>query len=223
LANTIETEMKTDHKLTATLLVGSHCPHCHALESLLRQRLESGALETLDVFNVENSPELTQQYNVRSVPWLQLDGLIFNQALSPSELDDWISNIRAGTTQRRYIAHLLEHGDLPAAIEWIEQGKASLKVVVDLLSETDSKLNVRIGIGAILEHFEDSDAIRSISNDLISLLNSDDVTIRTDACHYLSLTHSNTAIGALEKMLEDKHPQVREVARESLEVLLGDN
>lgn len=179
-------------------------------------------LGELEVINVEKSPETAQQHGVRSVPWLRLDDFVFDEPPEPSKLDQWIREVKEGGGQPGYIAYLLERGKLNMAIEWIENGNASLKAVVSLLSDPDAKINVRVGIGAILEHFENTERIRTIVPDLVALLNDNNLTVRIDSCHYLSLTHSRDAIEPLKKMLGDKEEQVRQVAQESIESLMDD-
>ena len=211
--------MNKTNKPNALILVSSHCPHCHALQTLLRERMAKGALGELELINVEQQPEVAQGYGVRSVPWLQLGKFIFDEALTPAELDGWIEHATAGSGQSRYIVYLLERGRLAKAIEWLEQGNASLKAVLPILADPDAKMNVRLGVGAILEHFEDTQALRAVIPDLIALLQDINPAVRTDACHYLSLTHSMDVIAPLKKMLEDENEQVRQVAMESIEEL----
>lgn len=207
------------HKPAAVLLTSTHCPHCQSLKTLLIDRNTRGQLQQLDVINIEQSPEQAQQYQVRSVPWLQLGEFVFDRALSPGELDYWINESTANTGISHYLEYLLENGKLGNTIEWLEQGKATLQDVIPLLSNPDTKLNVRLGIGAIMETYEDTDAIREIIPDLIGLAQHVHPAIRTDVCHYLSLTHSNDAIEPLTAMLADEDQQVRQTAKESLDEL----
>lgn len=213
-------DMEQTSKPKALILVSGHCPHCYALEKLLQDRMARAMLEELEVINIEQSPEIAQQYGIRSVPWLRLGGFAFDEALMPAELDKWIELATHDNGLSRYIVHLLEHGKLAKAIEWIEKNSVSLKAVVSILIDPDTKINVRVGIGAILEHFENTDTIREILPDLVSLLQESSATVRTDVCHYLSLTHDRKAIEPLKGMLEDQDLQVRQVAKESIEVLM---
>ena len=211
--------MKQTDKPKALLLISSHCPHCHTLEMLLQDCVANGTIKDLNVINIELSPEMANQYGVRSVPWLQLNEFIFNEALTPTELDSWVEYIKDGSAQSHYIRYLLEHAKLTKAIEWIGQGNTTLAAVIPFLGNPDAKMNVRVGIGAILEHFEASQAIKAIIPELIILLDHSDPTIRTDVCYYLSLTHSKDAVEPLKKMLTDEDQQVREIAKESIESL----
>ena len=211
--------MNKTNEINALILVSSHCSHCHALETLLLERMASGKLHGLDVINIEQNPEVAQKYGVRSVPWLRLGDFVFDEALTPADLDSWIERATDGSGQSQYIERLLERGKLVKAIEWLEQGNASLKAVLPILADPDAKMNVRLGVGAILEHFEDTQALRAVIPDLIALLQDINPAVRTDACHYLSLTHSMDVIAPLKKMLEDENEQVRQVAMESMEEL----
>ena len=213
--------MKEVEQPQALILVSTHCPHCHALETLLRERMTNGEIGSLEVIDIGQSPEVAQQYGIRSVPWLRLGNFIFDGALTPAELDRWIERAARGSGHSHYIEYLLERGKLPKAIEWLEKGNATLKAVVLILADPDTEISVRVGIGAILEHFENTAKIREIIPDLINLLSDSNPAIRTDVCHYLSLTHSQDAIAPLEKMLDDEDEQVREVVRESLEALMN--
>jgi HEAT repeat protein len=148
-----------------------------------------------------------------------LEGLVFEEALTPSELDGWIQHAAGDSARSHYIAYLLAKGRLAQAIAWIEQGHATLKDLVPLLEDPEAKMNLRLGVGAILEHFEGAQAIRIMIPDLVALLQNSHAAIRTDICHYLSLTHSREVIPVLEKMLEDEEQEVRQTAKESIEVL----
>jgi len=211
--------MNSTDKPKALLLVSSHCPYCHTLETMLQESLKNELLGELDVINIEKAPGLASQYGVRSVPWLQLGKFLFGEVLTPTDLDKWIEHARKGNGHSEYIGYLLEHGQLAKAVEWIEQGNATLEDVLPLLANLDAKMNIRVGAGAILEHFEGLPALREIIPGLISLLKNDNPAIRTDACHYLSLTHSRDVLEPLKSMLDDEDQQVREVAGESIENL----
>ncbi len=55
--------------------------------------------------------------------------------------------------------------------------------------------------------------------ELGELTRHEDARVRSDACHYLSLTHDDSAKQYIVPLLDDEHDEVREVAEESLEVL----
>ncbi len=207
------------NKPVVTLLTSTHCPHCRALKNLLNERNEAGQFEQLNIINIEQSPEIAEKYQVRSVPWLQLGEFVFDGALTPGELDYWINEFSSDTGISHYFAYLLENGKLAKVIDWLEQGRARLEDILPLLADPNAKINVRLGIGAVMEHFEDTDEIREIIPGLIGLIQHEHPPIRIDVCHYLSLTYADTVIEPLTAMLDDEDAQVRQTAKESLEDL----
>lgn len=204
---------------TALLLVSTHCPHCHALQKLLQERYTSSKLSSLKVINIEQDPDAAQRYGVRSVPWLRLDGMQFDTAMTPAELDDWIERAANKQAATYYIEYLLLNGKLNQAINWLENGQYGLDAVLPLLSRDNVKINVRIGIGALMEHFAGTSALVQIIDQLSVLAENEDASLRADACHYLALTHSRQVLPVIEKMISDPDEQVREIARDSLDDL----
>ena len=50
-----------------------------------------------------------------------------------------------------------------------------------------------------------------------------DARVRSDACHYLSLTHDASVRKYIEPLLDDDNEDVKEVAEESLDALGNGN
>jgi glutaredoxin len=214
--------MNQQNGTLALLLTSTHCPHCHIMHRLLQERIQDGRLARLEVINVEESPEIAQTYAVRSVPWLQLNGFAFDGVLTAAELDRWIENTAAANANTVYLEYLLLNGKLSNAIACLERGEASLGDLLPLIVKQDVKINVRIGIGAVLENFEGSSTIRVVMQELVAMTGHQSPTVRADVCHYLMLTHAQDAIVTIEKMLADDDAQVREIARESLAELCNE-
>jgi HEAT repeat protein len=80
-------------------------------------------------------------------------------------------------------------------------------------------MHVRIGVSALLEGLEGSDTLKGLVPELARLSQHASHQVRSDACHLLGLTHSPDALEALRSRLEDGHPEVREIAGESIEAL----
>jgi thioredoxin-like negative regulator of GroEL len=200
----------------ALLLISTQCPHCHVMQGLLQERYQDGRLAGLEVVNIDQSPESAQTYAVRSVPWLQLNDFEFDGVLTPTELDRWIEKTLDKDASTAYLEHLLLNGKLSSAIAWLERGKASIGDLLPLIVKEDVKINVRIGIGAVLENFEDSSALSKVISELAAMAVHHSPTIRADVCHYLMLTHAPDSINLIKKMLQDEDEHVREIARDSL-------
>ena len=200
----------------ALLLISTQCPHCHVMQGLLQERYQDGRLAGLEVINIDQSPETAQTYAVRSVPWLQLNDFEFDGVLTPIELDRWIEKTLDQDANTAYLEYLLLNGKLSSAIAWLERGKASIADLLPLIVKEDVKINVRIGIGAVLENFEGSSTIREVITELAAMAVHHSPTVRADVCHYLMLTHAPDSVVHIEKMLQDEDEHVREIARDSL-------
>ena len=102
---------------------------------------------------------------------------------------------------------------------WLEQGKLALRDILPLLSDPETKLSIRIGIGAIMEHYEGTPAIRQLIPGLADIVPQADLATRIDLCHYLSLTHSKDVTQVLTALLADRDRQVCQAAQEGLDEL----
>ena len=200
----------------ALLLVASQCPHCHSLQQLLEKASAAGKVSELNVINIETSPQQARQYPVRSVPWLRLGQLEFSGAMTATELDQAIEQAANQPGNQDIIENRLLNGKITDVVDAIDSGAFRLSYLVPLLEKTDAKINVRIGIGAVLEHFEGTGQIKSIIPLLAGLTRHPSAVVRADACHYLALTHDNKANEILSGLLNDEDAEVREIVRESL-------
>jgi len=54
---------------------------------------------------------------------------------------------------------------------------------------------------------------------LTRLAHSEEASIRADAAHYLGLCQNTAALETLQELLGDTHPDVREIASESIDQL----
>jgi HEAT repeat protein len=67
-----------------------------------------------------------------------------------------------------------------------------------------------------MEDYEGTAELLALVPELGELTRHQDARVRSDACHYLSLTHNASVRPYIEALLHDEHPEVREVAEESL-------
>ena len=88
-----------------------------------------------------------------------------------------------------------------------------------LFSDSETQLNTRIGISAIIENLAGSELLQGLVDRLGELSRHDDPRIRGDAAHYLGLTGNTRAVTYLERLEDDADADVKAVARESLEML----
>ncbi|MBU0656743.1 MAG: HEAT repeat domain-containing protein [Gammaproteobacteria bacterium] len=101
----------------------------------------------------------------------------------------------------------------------IHKDPATLAVLLQLLGDTRTALSVRIGIGVVMEDLAGTDLLREQIPTLGKLTTHKSASIRADACHYLWLTGDSAALPHLQACLQDKDPEVREVATDALSSL----
>ncbi len=201
---------------TATLLLGTYCPHCPSILHNLSELVKKGKLSQLNVINIETAPEVARQYGVRSVPWIKIGDYVLT-GLQPLEaLEQRIEWTKNQNKKLGEYDHLLSHGKAQAVINEIRKNPKNFDIIMKLLSDPGTILSTRIGIGVIMEEFENTDLLRAHINELIQLLDSDDSRLQADAAHYLSFTHDKRAIPALEAHKNTEDTELKELIEDSL-------
>lgn len=117
----------------------------------------------------------------------------------------------------------LATGRAAEVTERIQREPATLQVVLALLGNPATALSTRIGIGVVMEDLAGSELLKSMVATLGKLTQHRDVTIRSDACHYLGLSADATAIPFLQACLHDQETEVRDVAADALAILTPDS
>jgi len=201
------------------MLMGSQCTYCGPMMQMLVELMKAGDFAELRIVNIEEAPELAAELGVRSVPWLQIGPFELAGARSKQELSLWIERASSFDGVSDYLAEVLAEGNIKSAQKLIHRYPKAVENVIDLMADPEEKINVRLGVGVIIEDMAASEAFRSIIPRLIDYLSSSDPRIRGDACHYLSLTGDRSFIPDIEKLLSDESEEVREIAHDSLDEL----
>jgi len=207
---------------TTLLFTAPGCPHCPGVKAALEKLQKEGVIAALEVLSVVENQDRAAKLGVRSVPWLQLGEFVLTGAQTPQQLRQWAERAAAPGGMTGYLEHLLANGELSEAESLLERQPQHLEALLPLLTQPESKIQVRLGLGALLEGFEDSDDLRALLPQLIELSGNDDHRIRSDVCHYLGLSHSEQALTALEARLEDENEEVREIAADSIALIRGE-
>ena len=203
----------------ALMLLGTHCPHCPSVLGSLSELVKQGVISKLEVVNLEQRPETGSELGVRSVPWVRIGPFEFSGLHSKAELQSWAE--QAGTEQgmTKYFEQLLGDGEVMRVLGMISNDHGLLHALIGLVSDADAKINARIGAGVVMEDYEGKPELLALIPELGALTRHADARVRSDACHYLSLTHDVAVKQYIEPLLDDEHEEVREVAEESLAFL----
>ena len=185
----------------------------------LGELVKSGAVGKLEAVNIEQHPDIAHALGVRSVPWVRIGPFELEGLRSEKELRTWAEAAGTETGYTSYLVELLSTGKIDHAIKLIQRNPDAIKALLALFSDTETQLNTRIGISAIIENLAGSELLQGIVDRLGELSLHDDPRIRGDAAHYLGLTGSTKAMTYLERLLDDANADVRVVARESLDLL----
>ncbi len=208
--------------INATMLLTSSCPHCPAVLSGLSSLVKSGQISELRIINIEKNPDAAEQFNTRTVPWLQLKFPLghfeFEGLHSETELKQWCLNSETLKGISQYCLMLLDQGKINNLTKIISHNPSWLHATLLLVEDEDTSLTIRVGISAIFESL-DANQFESIYDALIMMTQNKLARIRSDACFYLSLTKNPAAIATLQKCLKDENHEVKEIAADAIEEL----
>jgi hypothetical protein len=186
---------------------------------MLMEFMKLGQIAELRIVNIENAPDLVSELAVRSVPWLKIGPFELTGSRSKQELQLWLQRASSFDGVTEYLVEVLAEGNIKVASKLIHGYPQALENVIDLMADPEAKINVRLGVGVIIEEMAESETFRSVIPRLLDYLSNDDARIRGDACHYLSLTKDRSYIPDIERLLMDDSEEVREIAQDSLDDL----
>ncbi len=203
----------------ALLLISTHCPHCPSVLAALADLVKQGVIGRLTVVNLEQHPEVAQELGVRSVPWMKLGSIELSGVHGKAELAEWANKAGTEAGMADYFHLLLKEGRIEDARTLLKREPQGLAALLPIVGNVGASLNVRVGAGALLEEFAQTDALRALVPRLADLSQHADARVRADACYYLGLAGANDARPWLEARLADADADVREIAAEALQAL----
>ncbi len=201
------------------MLMGKQCAYCGPMMQILTELMKAGELAELRIVNIEENPELARQLGVRSVPWLQIGPFELQGARSRQEIVLWLERASNFEGLTEYLDEVLAEGNIGYANKLIQRYPQALENVIALMADPQAKINVRLGVGVMIEEMAELEAFKVVIPRLIDYLSNKDARIRGDACHYLSLTKDRSLMPVIEELLSDDSEEVREIAQESLDEL----
>ena len=205
----------------ALLLLSSHCPHCPAVLAGLAELVKRGRVGRLEAVNIEIHPDRAAELRVRSVPWLRLGPFELQGARSVGELELWARRVTDADGMADAFHDLLKSGAAGQVLRLVAQDPARLAALLPIVANPEASLNVRLGAGMVFEEYAGTPALRDLTAPLGGLARAEDPRVRADAAHILGLGRDPGARPCLEALLQDTDPEVREIARESLDAAAG--
>ncbi len=201
----------------ALLFISRQCPHCPGVLHGLSELMKQGKLRELQIFSIEHAHEEAQTEGVRSVPWIRIGRIQLSGAYSLGELRQWVDKAETMDGYRDYIATLIKQGDLSTATAFLQANPEHLQGLSQLLMDTEAELSLRIGAAALVEDLVGSEHMGRLLPSLLEMSQSSDPRLRADAAHYLGISGDPRARADLQRLANDIHPEVAELARDALE------
>lgn len=206
-------------KNRALLFIATGCQHCPVVLQSLSELVKDGTLAELNIVNLQQNPDMAREYNVRSVPWVKIGPFELSGLRSAAEYKQWIARADEPEAMGDYFAELMTSGELDNAREFINQHPETLPALLKLMTVEDSKLSIKVGVGALMEDLARADWFPRYMEDLAQYLKHTDPRVRNDAAYYLGLSENPAAIPYLQSLLEDPDRDVRSTVEESLDEL----
>jgi hypothetical protein len=207
----------------ALLFTAPGCAYCATVMRGLGELAKQGLIGKMTVVNVAVHPEQAAEYGVRTTPWLRLGPFTLTGAHKPAELRQWAGWASGEEGIAHYVEHLLKQGGYKQAAAFIDADTQRLKPLLAIVADPKAKLEVRLGVSALLESHANSPSLQNLLPQLAELTRHADHRVRADACHLLGLTGSAAARTYVEACLNDAHEEVREIAKEAMEELKKQN
>lgn len=211
--------MSISYSPDAVLLITTQCPHCASVMKSLSELVKQGDIASLEIINLERKPEIAEQLGVRTVPWVKIGWFELEGLHTQKELLEKASQAGSDEGARAYISEELLEGRVNKVLSLLGERHDLIGHVLELLGDADAKINIRLGIGVIMEEYAAMDWFAPFIGELSKYLQHQDERVRADVCHYLSLTENKEAVPSIQALLNDVSEEVREVAEESLEDL----
>jgi thioredoxin-like negative regulator of GroEL len=199
------------------MLMGAECAFCGPMMQMLTELMKAGRISELKIVNIEKNSVLAQEIGVRSVPWLQIGPFELQGSRTKQELLEWLQRASSLSGVTEYLEEMLIEGKINYASKLLQRYPPALKNIIGFIADPEAKMNVRLGVGAIIEDIAETDVFKEAIPRLKKYLSHADARVRGDACHYLSLTKDVSCIPAIEALLNDESEEVREIAQDSLE------
>ncbi len=200
------------------VMMSPACPHCPFVVGLVNQLALASIYLEVSIVDVNLFPDYAQQYGIRAVPTVVIDGqdrLVGD--ISEEILIDNLTNRDPASFHPETFKKIIKEGDAERLAGMMVAESNLYSGALELLSDPD--WSVRMGMMVVLEAVAESrpDLVRSGYPYLLKLLNHEDRNQRGDAAYLLGLIGDASVLGPLEVLFEDENGEVAEVAQEAVE------
>ena len=199
------------------VMVSPTCPHCPTVVGLVNQLAMTSTYLEVTIIDVTLFAQFAQNYNIRAVPTLVIDGqeqLVGN--ISEDLLVDKLTNQSPATFHPDSFKKIVKEGDAEKLAGMMVADGDVYRGALELL--TDPDWSVRMGIMVVLEEVAklSPDLVQRVYPYVVALLDHGDANQRGDMAYLLGNIGNVNVLGPLNMVLKDKNPEVAEAAFEAL-------
>ena len=190
-----------------------NCPHTVRAASALS---DTNSMITVTVVDASEDADLAARYQVRSVPTAVVNGdLTIIGVVTQEELAHHILVLQGPDAEDSIFVSLVKSGRLDDATSRLVDGRG-IPAFANLWIE--STLEGRIGLSLAAENAIDENpgSLDQLVELLLPGLETENDARRGDTADLLGTIGHHSARSALEKLLEDDHPDVAEAAEDAL-------
>ena len=215
--------MNSNIKPSAELFIATGCNHCPVVLKELSEQLKKGEVSSLNITNIAVDNKKAEELNIRSVPWFSLTSehvsMIFSGEHSPKEIQKWIAASQTENGMQDYVEEYLANGQLMSIVQAIQLKPEIFNVIVSMLGDEDTSMDIRIGLDALTENFTATDILKNHAASFKKIADSGNTRLQIDALHYIALTGEAENKTFLQDKTKHKDPQIKDAATEALETL----
>lgn len=200
------------------VMMSPTCPHCPLVVGLVNQLALASSYLEVSIVDVALFPDHAQQYGVRAVPTVILDGqdqLVGD--ISEEILVDNLTNRDPSSFHPETFKKIIKEGDAERLAGMMVAESDLYSGALELFSDPD--WSVRMGMMVVLEEVAERspDLVRNGYPYLLKLLDHEDRNQRGDTAYLLGLIGDASVLERLEVLLNDENAEVAEAAREAVE------
>lgn len=200
----------------ALLLITGGCPHCPAVLQALTVLLKEGAIGRLEVINVAIHTDEAESRNVQSVPWAKIGPFEVEGVVGVGKLRELAQGVNDDVVFDAWLLETLRAGKRQKFEALVLVEPHRVHALTRLMANPEASMAIRLGVGAVLEALHGRGLTESLVPALSEMLKSDDMLLRADACHFLTLIGGEGIKPIMRACQTNTNADVREIAQEWL-------
>lgn len=198
------------------VFVAQGCPNCPHGVRAAEALAAANSMVTVSVVDTGEFTDLASRYQVRSVPTFVVNGdLTIVGVVTQEELIHRLNELQGPDAEDAIFVSLVKSGRLADATSRLVDGRG-FSAFADLWKRSTLEGRISLSLAAQNAIDEDAGSLDKLVEQILPSLETDDAARRGDTADLLGAIGHQSARSALEKLLDDAHPDVAEAAEDAL-------